>query len=97
MTTSNIAFVDHEATFRVSEDRGVYDGDTTAADNARHLHKAQGKIGEALNLAGLILKSLEDEGDGRAMQIYTAVHIIEKTLQKALRRLDRHEARHAKL
>ena len=92
MTTSNIAFLDQNATYRVAEDCGVYDA--AATDDAKHLHKAQGCVGEALNLAGLLLAALEDRGDRQSMQVHTAVRVIEKKLEKACNRLDRHEAEH---
>ncbi len=92
---TNIAFFDKNTTYRVAEDHGVYDA--AATDDAKHLHEAQGRIGEALNLAGLLLAALEDQGDRRAMQVFTAVRIIEKRLEKACDRLDRHEANHARL
>ena len=87
---SNIAFLDQTPKYRVSEERGVY---AAAADEDEHLRKAEGRIGEALNLAGLRLAALEDQGDRRAMQVCTAAQLIEKKLQKALNRLDRHEAK----
>ena len=90
MTTSNIAFLDERPVFHVREDAGDYDADPEV--HGRHLDRAQGQIGDALNLAGLLLAALEDEGDARAMQIHTAVRIIEKKLQKAWNRLDRHQA-----
>ena len=96
MTVCNIAFLDKNPEFRTREDKGDYDtrpeARAAAADHAWHLHKAQGLIGEALNLAGLLLAALEDEGDARAMQTYTAVRIIEKRLVKACRRIDKYDA-----
>ena len=98
MNTHNIAFLDKPANYRVHEDRGIYDAGTdAAAKHARHLHTAQGQVGDALNLAGLLLTALHDQGDRRAMQIETAVRVIEKKLQKACNRLDRHETSHEKL
>ena len=101
MNASNIAFLDERPTFHVREDRGAYDtgpeAHEAAADHAKSLCKTQGILGEALNLAGIVLKSLEDEGDTRATQIHTAVTEIEKKLEKVYNRLDRHEAHHAKL
>ena len=99
MNTSNIAFLDKPANYRVHEDRGIYDAgsDAAAAKHARHLHTAQGHVGDALNLAGLLLTALHDQGDRRAMQIETAVRVIEKKLQKACNRLDKHDARHEEL
>ena len=99
MTTSNIAILDRPSTYRVREDRSEYDveADAAAADLARQLHKAQGLVGEALNLVGLLLAALENQGDRRAMQIHTGVQLIEKKLQKAYNRLDEYEIRHTKL
>ena len=68
-----------------------------AAEHARHLRKAQGLVGEALDLTGLMLASLGDEGDSRAMQIETALKAIEKKLKKAFNRIDRHDRRHTNL
>ena len=103
MNASNIAFLDEYPGFHVREDRGDYHADPTdtethdaAADSAEHLYEAQGQIGDAMNLAGLLLKSLEDEGDARAMQIHTAVQVIHKKLKKAYNRLDKHEASYTK-
>jgi hypothetical protein len=95
MTTSNIAFLDERPEFHVYEDRGDYGADPEA--HAAHLYEAQGQIGDALNLAGLLLASLEDQGDARAMQVSTAVTVIEEKLKNAYNRLDEHEARHTKL
>ena len=92
MTTTNIAFLDQPATYRVAEEPGAWDADSP--DDARHLHDAEGLIGEALNLAGLLLAALADDGDRRAMQVHTAVGIIEKKLAKACRKIDRYEMRH---
>jgi hypothetical protein len=99
MNASNLAFLDTQPGYRVAEDKGSYDADAhaAAAEHGKHLYKAQGLVGDALNLAGLVLKSLEDEGDARAMQIEAAVRAIETTLQKAHRQIDRHEARYTKL
>ena len=68
-----------------------------AAEHARHLYKAQGLLGEALNLAGLMLASLVDEGDSRAMQTDTALKVIEKKLMKAYNRIDKHDRHHTNL
>ena len=113
MNTTNLAtFPRYDTAERqVREDPGVYTTDpltdadadrsakthTTAADHAKHLCAAQRLVGEALNLSGLVLASLHDEGDGRAMQIETAVKAIENKLKKAYNRLDRHEVRHTNL
>lgn len=89
MNTSNIAFLDESPKFSVREDRRDYG---VEADHVKHLYEAQRLVGEALNLAGLVLKSLEDEGDARAMQIHTALRVLEKKLTKACRRIDRYGA-----
>ena len=68
-----------------------------AADHAKHLYKAQGLVGEALNLAGLMLASLGDEGDSRAMQTETGLKVIEKKLKKAYNRIYNHDRRHTNL
>ena len=101
MTNSNIAFLDEDVRFHIREDRGDYvahaDTHEAAADCDEHLYEAQARIGDAMNLAGLLLKALEDEGDARAMQICTAVEVIEEKLRKACNRLDKHDADHTKL
>lgn len=93
MNTSNIAFLEQPPRYQVREDRGDYDVDA----DAKHLYKAHGLVGEALNLAGLLLVSLEDESDARAMQIHTATRVIEKKLRKAYNQLDQHEVLHSDL
>ena len=101
MNASNIAFLDEYPGFYVREDRGDYhvnvEAHDAAADSAKDLYEAQGQIGDAMNLAGLLLASLEDQGDRRAMQIHTVVTVIEEKLKKAYNRLDKHEARYTKL
>lgn len=94
MNASNVAFLDTKPTTHVREERGDYDKSAGLPYRAKHLYKAQGLVGDALNLAGLMRKSLDDEGDTRAMQIDTAVRVIEKKLQKAYRQLDKYQARH---
>ena len=99
MNTSNIAFLYQSPTYGAREDRGDYDveSDATVADQANELYEAQRQIGDALNLAGLLLASLEDQGDSRAMQIYTVMQVIEEKLAKAYDGLDRHDAKHTEL
>ena len=96
MNTSNIALLHQSSTYQVHEDRGDYDvePDVAAVDQAKELYEAQRQIGDALNLAGLLLASLEDECDSRAMQIHTVTQVIQKKLEKACNRLDKHGARH---
>lgn len=66
-------------------------------EHARHLRKAQAYLDEVLNLVGVLLASLGDEGDTRAMQAETMLKIIERKLQKANIRIDRHDRRHTNL
>lgn len=70
---------------------------TAAVAHAKHLGTAERLLGEALNLVGLVLGSLGDEGDRRAMQIDTALRVIEKKLGKAYNRIDKHDTRHTNL
>lgn len=101
MNIGNIAFLVETAGFHVHENRGHYDADTdthdAATDHAKPLHEAQHLVGDVLNLAGLLLAALEDQGDARAMQVSTAVTVIEDKLKAAYNRLDEHEARHVTL
>ena len=68
-----------------------------AVDPTKHLLKAERLLDEALNLAGLMLASFDDECDGRAMQTETALKIIEKKLSKAHTRIDRHRRNYTEL
>ena len=113
MNTTNLAKFPRYATAerQVREDPGVYTPDpptdadsnsgpkahTIAEDHAKHLYGAQRLVGEALNLSGLMLASLHDECDSRAMQIQTTLKVIENKLKKAYNRIDRHEVRHTNL
>jgi len=96
---------------QVREDKGFYIPDflsdkqhdtnpeaySAAADHAEHLLRAEHLLGEALNLVGLMLASLGDESDSRAMQTETALKLIEKKLKTAYNRIDKHDARHTNL
>lgn len=95
MNASKITLLDRSPVYRVSEESPDYDAEN--ADQAKQLHKAQELVGQALNLAGLLLAALEDQGDRRAMQVYVAAQVIERKLEKAHNQLDEHEGRHAKL
>ena len=68
-----------------------------AANPTKHLLKAERLLDEALNLAGLMLASFDDECDGRAMQTETALKAIEKKLNKAHTRIDRHRRNYTEL
>ena len=65
--------------------------------HARHLRRAQRRLEDVLNLAGVLRTSIGDEGDSRAMQAETVLKIVERKLHKALNQLDRHDSRHANL
>lgn len=78
--------------WQVREDGGVYSAD--ALRHAAHLRKAERLLDEARNLVALLLASLGDEADARAMQAEIALKLIEKKLNKAHTQIDRHEARH---
>ena len=95
MNASKITFLDQTPIYKVREESPDYDAED--ADHARELHKAQQLVGQALNLAGLLLAALEDQGDRRAMQVYVAAQVIERKLEKAHSQLDEHEDRHLKL
>ncbi len=101
MKTSNIAFLNQLPMYRVREDRVDYnvesDTDATTPDQAKELYEAQRQLGDALNLTGLLLASLEDECDSRAMQIHTVAQVIQEKLEKAYDGLDKHDANHTEL
>ena len=79
------------------EDDSNREAHAAAVDHAKHLGQAEHLLGEALNLVGLLLASLGDESDSRAMQIDTALRVIEKKLSKAYNRIDKHDRRHTNL
>lgn len=78
-----------------------YDADPNAysafAQQAEHLHKVEGLLGDAWNLVRLMQASLGDEGDDRAMQFETGLKAIEKKLSKAHGQIDRHHTRYTNL
>ena len=99
------------AAWQVREDRAFYvpnvmsdrswntDAELYHAVNqhARHLRRAQGRLEDVLNLAGVLRASIGDEGDSRAMQAETVLKIVERKLHKALNQLDRHDSLHRNL
>ena len=109
--TERQVFLDSHAERRVREEKGCYvpdlssgvehdtkpDAHKAAMEHAKHLIEAQRLVGEALNLVGLALVSLGDEGDSRAMQMNAALGAIEHKLSKAYNGIDKHDARHSKL
>ena len=80
---------------QVREDGAVYRADRAAVfRHDVHLRKAERLLDEARNLVALLLASLGDEADARAMQTEIALKLIEKKLSKVHARIDRHEAAH---
>jgi hypothetical protein len=68
-----------------------------AAEHAGDLRRAERCLDEALNLIGVLLASMEDPSDSRAMQAETVPKIIEKKLTKAHTQIDKHGTRHTNL
>lgn len=68
-----------------------------ADEHARHLRRAQRNLEDALNLARVLAESVSGIGDSRAVQSETVLSIVERKLNKALNRLDRHDSRHTNL
>jgi hypothetical protein len=94
---------------QVREDKGYYIPDflehfeaepelrDAADEHAKDLRRAQRALDEVLNLVRLLKASLGDEGDSRAMQAETVLNVIDKKLNKAQNRIDRHATRHRNL
>jgi len=101
--SANPSLLDRYPDREVREDKGFYlpdrlsDADYDAnpkayaafEQHAKHLHKAEGLLDDAWNLARLMLAALGDEGDDRAMQTESGLKVIEKKLSKAHNRIDR--------
>ena len=82
----------------LSTERDANPGPSSAiADHAKHLRKAESTIDDASNLVGLMLASLDDESDGRAMQTIAGLRVIEQKLCKANDQIDKHHTRHRNL
>lgn len=64
-----------------------------ADDHVDGLRKAQGDLDEALNLSKVLRSAMEQDGDSRAMQADTVLRVIEKKVEKAHDRVDKHAAR----
>ena len=104
-------FFQARADWQVREDRSFYvpdllsdkDYDTdpqayaVAGDYAVHLRKAERLVCQAEDLVGLIRAAISDESDARAMQVDTALAVIEKKLCKAHSRINKHDRRHSNL
>lgn len=103
------SFPSSVAEWQVREDKASYIPDflsdedfdpelhAAADEHAKHLRKAQAYLDEVYNLVGVLLASLGDEGDSRSMQAETMLKIIERKLDKAHDRIDRHDRRHTNL
>lgn len=63
-----------------------------AIAHTKRLRKAQCCLDAALNLARVLLDSLEDASDIRSMQAETVLKIIKKKLNKAHSQIDKHDA-----
>ncbi len=70
---------------------------SAASEHAKHLIKAEGLLGEVRSLVEVLIASLSDEVDARAMQAETTLRVIEKKLRKAHHRIDKHDLRHTNL
>ena len=70
---------------------------TAAEEHARHLRRAQGNLEDALNLARVLAESVSGIGDSRAVQAEAVMSVVDRKLNKALNRLDRHDSRHRNL
>lgn len=68
-----------------------------ANEHARDMHKAEGNLHDALNLARVLAASVSEIGDSRAVQVETVLKFVERKINKALNRLDRHDRRHTNL
>jgi hypothetical protein len=97
--------------WQVREDGGYYipdflsdkddEGDpllSKAADaDSEDLREAQGLLDEAANLVAVLRASMEQECDARAARAETVLKIVEKKVNQAHNRIDRHEIRHTNL
>lgn len=75
-------------------DAELYDA---AEEHARHLRRAQRNLEDALNLARVLAESVSGIGDSRAVQAESVLSVVDRKLNKALNRLDRHDSRHQNL
>jgi hypothetical protein len=64
-----------------------------ADDHARDLREAEKYLDDAFNLTRVLRASLQEADDSRAVQADTVLKIIEKLLNKAHTRIDRHDTR----
>ena len=96
---------------QVREDRGFYipellsdaqhdvDSQAYAAfeEHAKHLRRTEALVDDAWNLVNLMLASIGDESDSRAMQAEAGLKVIEQKLNKAHSRIDRLDSRYLNL
>ena len=92
---------------QLKEDREFYipdyiggDADSSSPDlyaaadeHARELRKAEKHRDDAFSLTGVLRASLQEAGDSRAEQAGTVLKMIEKSLNRAHRCIDRHDTR----
>jgi hypothetical protein len=64
-----------------------------AEKHVSDLREAEQRLDEAMNLVGVLLGSLQEAGDARAMQAETVLKIVENRLQQVHDRIDRHDTR----
>ena len=98
---SSINQVREDKAFYVPDFLSSQDGDpeawSAAQRHAKHLLKAEGRIDEALNLVNLMLASLFDDSDSRAMQMGAGLRAVRNRLNKACRQIDKHDSRQTNL
>jgi hypothetical protein len=68
-----------------------------ADDETEGLRQAMAYLDEAVNLVAVLMASMEEDADARAMQAETVLKIVEKKLNKAHTRIDRQERRYRNL
>jgi hypothetical protein len=103
---------DPAVAWQVREDEGEYDVPDLLNDrsyepdpalyDAAHAHteaqrEAMALLDDVENLLAVLLASIEDDGDSRAMQVEAVLKVVRKKLNKAHTRIDRQESRHRKL
>lgn len=66
---------------------------SAAEAQASDLRDAERLLDDALNLVAVLLGSLQEAGDTRAMQAETVLRIVEERLKQAHNCIDRHDTR----
>lgn len=64
-----------------------------AEEQAFDLREVEQQLDEAMNLVAVLLGSLQEAGDARAMQAGTVLRIVANRLQQAHDAVDRHDTR----